>query len=293
MATWIKDGKVVDPIKGCAQDIDLIVEKGEISKIFPRGEFHENGNKLKIIDASNRVVIPGLVDMHVHLREPGHEYKETISSGARAAVAGGITSLACMPNTAPPNDCRAVTEFIIRQAKIAGLAKVFPVAAITMGQKGEVLTEFGDLKEAGAVAISDDGFSVANSEVMRRALEYASFHGLTVISHCEDRALSEGGTINEGVISTQIGLQGIPSESEEIMVFREIALSKLTGCPVHIAHVSCAGSVELVRRAKADGLPVTAETAPHYFCLDHSATIEYDTNAKETGGKYKRLKPAP
>ena len=281
MVTWIRGGEVVDPVKGIVEKGDLIIEKGKIDKILPPGVFEgEEGLQLKTIDASQKLIIPGLVDMHVHLREPGHEYKETIATGGKAAAAGGFTALACMPNTVPPNDCRSVTEFIIEQARRAGLARVFPVAAITMGQKGEKLTEFGDLREAGAVAISDDGFPVANSEVMRRAVEYASYHGLAVISHCEDTSLSSGGVIHEGLVSTRIGLAGIPAASEEIMVYREICLAKLTGCPVHIAHVSAAGSIELIRRAKEEGVPVTAETAPHYFSLDHNAVIGYTTNAK-------------
>jgi dihydroorotase len=173
-----------------------------------------------------------------------------------------------------------VTEFILEQAKRAGLCRIYPVAAITMGQKGETLTEFGDLKEAGAVAVSDDGFPVANSAVMRRALEYAKYHGLTVISHSEDTNLSNSGVMHEGVVSTQIGLQGISAASEEIMVYREISLAELTGCPVHIAHVSTAGSVELISKAKERGVPVTAETAPHYFSLDHNAVKGYDTHTK-------------
>jgi len=278
--TWIQSGVVVDPVKGVQEELDLIIEKGKIKKILPWGEFREKGPQLRIINASDRLVVPGLIDMHVHLREPGHEYKETIATGGKAGAKGGFTALACMPNTVPPNDCRSVTEFILEQARRAGFARIYPVAAITMGQKGETLTEFGDLKEAGAVAVSDDGFSVINSEVMRRALEYAKYHGLMVISHSEDRNLSNGGVMHEGVVSTRIGLQGIPAASEEIMVFREISLSNLTGCPVHIAHVSTAGAVELIRRAKEKGIPVTAETAPHYFSLDHSKVVGYDTNSK-------------
>lgn len=280
MITWIKGGKVVDPVKGAVELVDLLIENGKIAKILPPDKFEDIGADLRIIDASNRIIVPGLIDMHVHLREPGHEYKETIATGTKAAVAGGFTSLACMPNTLPPNDSRSVTEFILMQAERAGLAKVYPIAAITMGQKGEALTEFGDLRDAGAVGVSDDGFPVVNSEVMRRALEYAGYQGLTVISHCEDIHLSHGGVMHEGVVSTQIGLPGIPAASEEIMVFREISLSKLTNCPVHIAHVSTAGSVELIRRAKDEGAPVTAETAPHYFSLDHNAVKGYDTKAK-------------
>ena len=280
MITWIRNGEVVDPVQGVVEKADLIIKKGRITKILPPEIFKEKGPQLSIINASNRLIIPGLIDMHVHLREPGHEYKETIKTGGRAAVAGGFVALACMPNTVPPNDCRSVTEFITEQGKRAGLVKTYPIAAITMGQKGEMLTEFGDLREAGAVAVSDDGFPVTNSEVMRRALEYGRYHGLMVISHSEDIHLSSGGVMNEGIVSTRIGLPGIPAGSEEIMVYRDISLAKLTGCPVHIAHVSTAESVKLIRRAKGEGVPVTAETAPHYFTLDHNAVIGYDTNAK-------------
>jgi len=278
--TWIRFGSVVDPVNGVVEKADLIIEKGKIAGILPPGSYKEKDPQLRVIDAANKMIVPGLIDMHVHLREPGHEYKETIATGAAAAVAGGFTSLACMPNTVPTNDCRSVTEFILEQAKRAGLARIYPIAAITMGQKGETLTEFGDLKEAGAVAVSDDGFSVKNSDLMRRAMEYSRYHGLMVISHCEDIDLSAGGVMNEGVVSTRIGLRGIPVASEEVMIFRDICLAELTGCPVHIAHVSTAGSVELVRRAKDKGIPVTAETAPHYFSLDHNAVMGYNTLAK-------------
>ena len=281
MTTWIRSGSVVDPVKGVVGKADLIVEKGKIASILPPGVFEDKGRaQYKIIDASDKLIVPGLVDMHVHLREPGQEHKETIATGGRAAVKGGFTALACMPNTTPPNDCPSVTEFILEQARRAGLARIYPVAAITMGQKGEVLTEFGALKEAGAVAVSDDGFPVKSSEVMRSALEYASDHALTVVSHCEDAGLARGGVMHEGVVSNRIGLTGIPAASEEIMVYREISLSRLTGCPVHIAHVSTGESVELIRRARNEGIQVTAETAPHYFSLDHSAVNGYNTNAK-------------
>lgn len=280
MITWIRGGNLVDPVKGTVEQVDVIVENGKISRMLPPGVFQEEGPGISRIEASGRMVVPGLIDMHVHLREPGHEYKETIASGARAAAAGGYTAIACMPNTAPPNDCRAVTEFILEQAERAGWVRVYPIAAISKGQAGETLTDFGELKAAGAVGVSDDGFPVVNSELMRRALEYASFYGLRVISHCEDRGLSGNGVMHEGVVSTRIGLAGIPDASEDIMVYREIALSRLTGRPVHIAHVSTAGSVDLIRRAKKKGIRVTAETAPHYFTLDHRRVIGYDTLAK-------------
>jgi dihydroorotase len=277
---WIKGGALVDPVSGLVEEADILLEKGKVAKILPRGAFQEGGPGMRVMDVRGRLILPGLIDMHVHLREPGHEYKETIATGCKAAVAGGYTAVACMPNTAPPNDSRAVTEFILDQARKAGLARVHPVAAISVGQKGQLLTEFGDLREAGAVGVSDDGFPVLNGELMRRALEYARYHGMAVISHCEDPTLSGSGVMHEGVVSTRIGLAGIPAASEEVMVSREIALAKLTGCPVHIAHVSTAGSVELIRRAKTDGIPVTAETAPHYFSLDHTAVIGFDTRAK-------------
>lgn len=280
MSTWIKGGELVDPEKGILEQSDIIIERGRVSRILPHGVFKGQDARLKVIDASGRLVVPGLIDMHVHLREPGEEYKETIATGAMAAVVGGFTSVACMPNTNPPNDCRSVTEFIVRRAEEVGLARVYPIASITMGQQGKVLTEFGDLKEAGAVGISEDGYSVVDSELMRRALEYANYHGLAVICHCEDRSLSEGGAMHEGTVSTRIGLPGISAASEEIMVFRDIALARLTGTSVHIAHVSTKGSVNLIRLAKEDGVSVTAETAPHYFTLDHNAVIGYDTRAK-------------
>jgi dihydroorotase len=280
VTTWVKGGKVVDPVKGRVENADLIIDRGRIERILPWGAFKENGPGLVVVEASGWLVAPGFIDIHVHLREPGHEYKETVWSGTRAAAAGGFTAVACMPNTLPPNDCRSVTEFILEQARKAGFARVFPIAAITVGQKGEVLTEFGDLRRAGAVGVSDDGYSVNNTQVMRRALEYARHHGLSVISHCEDTYLSDGGVMHEGTVSTAIGLRGMPAASEELMVYREIALARLTHCPVHIAHVSTSGSVALVRMAKEEGLPVTAETAPHYFSLDHTSVFGYDTRAK-------------
>ncbi|MBW2284584.1 MAG: dihydroorotase [Deltaproteobacteria bacterium] len=280
MTVWIKGGTVVDPEKGTAENLDVIVEAGRVARILPPGEFANGKSGVTVVDASEKLVLPGLIDMHVHLREPGHEYKETIASGAKAAAGGGFTAVACMPNTDPPNDSRSVTEFILEQAGRAGFARVYPVAAITKAQKGETLTEFGDLRAAGAVAVSDDGYPVTSSEVMRRALEYADFFGLTVISHCEDLDLSAGGVMHEGEMSTRMGLPGIPAAAEESMVYREISLARLTGRPVHIAHVSTAGSVELIREAKRAGVPVTAETAPHYFTLDHTAVTGYDTHAK-------------
>jgi dihydroorotase len=279
--TWIRSGSVVDPLKGVVEGADVIVEKGKIASFLPPGVFEDKGGvQCRVIDASNKLIVPGLIDMHAHLREPGQEHKETIATGARAAVKGGFTALACMPNTKPPNDCPSVTEFILEQARRAGLVRIYPVAAITVGQKGVVLTDFGALKDAGAVAVSDDGLPVVSSAVMRNALEYAKDHALTVVSHCEDASLARGGVMHEGVVSTRIGLKGIPAASEGIMVYRDISLSRLTGCPVHIAHVSTGESVELIRRARNEGIRVTAETAPHYFSLDHGAVNGYNTDAK-------------
>jgi dihydroorotase len=280
VTTLIRGGNVVDPVRDSVEKLDIIIEEGKISEILPSDKLRKTRSKTVVIDASGKIVLPGMIDMHVHLREPGHEYKETIASGCMAGAAGGFTALASMPNTDPVNDNSSVTEFILKQARKADILKIYPIASITKGRKGEILTEFGDLCKAGAVGVTDDGSPVTNSQVMRMAIEYARYHNLTVISHCEDMNLSEGGLMHEGSISARIGLKGIPSISEEIMVQREISLSRFTGCPVHIAHVSTAGSVEAIRRAKENGVSITAETAPHYFSLDHSAVIGYNTNAK-------------
>jgi len=281
MITWIKGGRIVDPRGMREKNLDIVIHKGKIDRLLPPGTFHPpRDSEIRQVDASGMVVTPGLIDMHVHFREPGEEYKETIATGSKAAAAGGFTAVASMANTNPINDSRSVTEFILERARKANLIRVYPVAAISKGMRSESLTEFGDLKQAGAVAVSDDGRPVTNSELMRRAIEYAAFFGLRVISHCQDLDLSNRGVMHEGAVSTKLGLSGIPAASEEVMVAREILLAKLTGCPVHIAHVSTEGSVALIRQAKEQGIPVTAETAPHYFSLDHRAVMEFDTNAK-------------
>jgi len=226
-------------------------------------------------------VIPGLVDMHVHLREPGFEYKETIRTGTEAAARGGFTSVCCMPNTNPVNDNASVTEFILKKASLEGSSSVYPIGAITKGQKGQELAEFTMMQEAGCVAFSDDGRPVADSLIMRRALEYARILGLPVISHSEDLSLSAGGVMNEGLLAVSLGLKGIPSQAEEIMVARDVALAELTEGRLHIAHVSTAGSVEIIRAAKKRGLAdITAETCPHYFSITEDAVLGYNTNAK-------------
>jgi len=280
VAILIQGGKLVDPVRNRVEAQDLLIEKERVVKILPPGAFSEPGPGLRTVDARNRLIVPGLVDMHVHLREPGYEHKETIATGSLAAVAGGFTALACMPNTRPVNDRGPVTAFILDRAREANLCRVYPVAAITCGQEGETLTDFEELRKAGAVAVSDDGRPVEQRELMRQAMERARSSGLAVISHCEDLSLSAGGVMHEGSVCSRLGLTGIPSASEEGMVRREIALAREIGFPVHIAHVSTAGSVELIRKAKEQGVPVTAETAPHYFSLDHRAVEEYNTSAK-------------
>jgi len=232
------------------------------------------------IDAGGLIVTPGLIDMHVHLRDPGLEYKEDIATGSRSAAAGGFTSVACMPNTSPVNDNKAVTSYIINKALSEALVNVFPVGAITKGSKGESLAEMGDLKEAGCVAVSDDGKPVVNAELMRRALEYAKGIGIMVISHSEELALVGEGVMNEGFTATELGLKGIPWAAEDAAVARDVYLAELTGAPVHIAHISTAGSARIIRNAKARGVKVTCETAPHYFTLTDEAVRGYNTNAK-------------
>jgi dihydroorotase len=276
----IKSGRVVDPSQNIDAEMDVLIEGGKISKV----QKSVPGKAGLVIPADGKLVLPGLIDMHVHLRDPGRPDKETIASGTRAAALGGFTSVACMPNTDPPIDTEAVVEYILAKAASEGVVNVFPVACITKGRRGEELTEMGTLLELGAVAFSDDGRPVVNSAMMRRAMEYAGQFGATIISHCEDLTLSSGGSMNEGALSTKFGLPGIDALAEEIMVQRDIMLAKKycgkNGAKLHIAHVSTAGSVELIRRAKHDGIAVTCETAPHYFALTEAEVEGYNTNAK-------------
>ncbi len=269
----IQNGRIIDPVNTRDEQGDLLVQDGCIAD--PAGGVPAD---VRVIDAAGCWVVPGLIDMHVHLREPGEEYKEDILSGTRAAAAGGFTGVACMPNTKPVNDCRAVTRMILEQAA-QGSCRVYPVGAISKGSKGTGLAEFGEMKEAGIVAVSDDGLPVRDSQLMRRALEYAADFGLAVISHSEEPSLSRG-VMNEGAVSTRLGLKGIPTAAESIMVYREIALAEYTGKRIHIAHVSSAMSTDLIRTAKARGVQVTAETTPHYFTLTDEAVEGYNTNAK-------------
>jgi dihydroorotase len=276
MKLLIKDGHVVDAKTGRNGICDILVDDGRIAEISGAIE----ARNCDVIDASGKYVLPGLVDAHCHLRDPGFEYKEDIESGTRSAAAGGFTSIACMPNTNPPADNEAVIKYIINKAKQDGLVNVFPIGAISKGQKGEELAEIGELKFAGAVAVSDDGKPVKSSSLMKKALQYASMFDITVISHCEDTDLAEEGVMNEGVQSTISGLKGIPSAAEEIMVARELILSEYTKVPVHIAHVSTALSVQLIRDAKKRGVRVTCETCPHYFSLTEAACEGFNTLAK-------------
>jgi len=277
----IQGGHVIDPgrINGIA---DVLIEQGKIAAVGANLTAQGKGKNgsVHIIDARHKLVLPGFVDLHVHFREPGFEYKETIKSGTAAAAAGGFTAVCCMPNTQPVNDSQAITEFILEKARIAGNARVYPVGAITKGSEGKELAEIGDLRRAGCVAISDDGQPVMNSLVMRRAMEYALAFDLPVIDHCEDLHLSEGGCMNEGVVSTQLGLQGVPAAAEDVMVSRNLALAELTGARLHLAHLSTAGSVRLVREAKARGIRVTAEACPHHFTLTEEAVRGFNTLAK-------------
>ncbi|TEB17937.1 Dihydroorotase [Pelotomaculum sp. FP] len=276
MKLLIRGGTVVEPVDGRMLEQDVLLSDGRIAGIGR----NLSAAGAEVIDASGKLVVPGLVDMHVHLREPGYEAKETLLTGARAAVRGGFTSVACMPNTNPVVDNAALVSYIKNTAAALGLARVYPVGAISRGSRGEELAEMGDMKKAGAAAFSDDGQPVADAGLMRRAMQYARMLGMTVISHCENKELSLGGMMHEGYVSTLLGLKGIPASSEEVMVARDLLLAEETGCKLHIAHVSTAGSVRLVREAKARGIRVTAEVTPHHFTLTDEAVVGYDTSTK-------------
>ncbi|HHY63582.1 MAG TPA: dihydroorotase [Clostridiaceae bacterium] len=257
--------------------VDLLIRDGLIVSMG-RGIIENEADT--IIDATGLYALPGLVDAHCHLRDPGFEYKEDIETGTMSAAKGGFTSIACMPNTNPPVDNAAVVRYIVEKASQKGVVNVYPIGAITKGLQGSELSEMGTLKEAGIVAVSDDGKPVMNGDVMKKAMIYAGQFGLPVISHCEDVNIADGGSMNEGFVSTLLGLRGIPSAAEAVMVAREIILSEYTGVPVHIAHVSTKTSVELIRHAKRRGVRVSAETCPHYFTLTEKSCLGYDTNAK-------------
>lgn len=280
MSILIKGGRIIDPSRNLDKVGNILIEKGTI-KSYPEDiKKLEKDSAIKVIDAGGKIVAPGLVDLHVHLREPGYEHKETIRTGCESAAAGGFTSIVCMPNTNPINDNASVTEYIMLKARTEGLVNVYPLGAITKGENGETLAQIGEMYEAGCVGVTDDGMPVMNSKVMRHAMEYVKAFDIPVISHCEDLNLSGNGVMNEGDTSTLLGLSGIPSASEDVMVSRDITLAELTGTHLHICHVSTEGSVRLIRAAKERGVRVTAEAAPHHFTLTDKAVAEYDTNAK-------------
>lgn len=272
----IANGRIIDPSQSLDQVADLWLENDRVLHVGDRPDLHPD----QVIDAGGKIVTPGLIDMHVHLREPGREEDETIATGTAAALAGGVTSVACMPNTEPAIDSQASAEFVCLQAKRAGNANVFPVGAITKERKGAELAEIGGLVEGGAVAFTDDGSPVISSEIMRRAMEYCRMFDKAVLSHSEDLELSRGAVMNEGAESMRLGLRGYPAVAEEIMVYREIALAELTRARIHIMHVSTAGSVDLIRRGKARGIRVTGEAAPHHFTLTDACLRTFDSNFK-------------
>ncbi len=278
MRILIKGGRVIDPENNIDKVTDVFIDKGVISEIGD--DLGLEGIDMEVIDAAGKIVSPGLVDMHCHLRDPGQEYKEDIETGTRSAVMGGITSIACMPNTKPVADNETVISYIINKAKEVGYVNVYPIGAVSKGLKGEELAEIGEMKFAGAVAISDDGRPVTESGLMRRAMEYADMFDMKVISHCEDLGLADGGYMNEGAVATAMGLRGITRAAEEVMVSRDIIIAEAIGTPVHIAHVSTRLSVDLVRQAKKRGVRVTCETCPHYFTLTEKAVEGFNTFAK-------------
>jgi dihydroorotase len=282
----IRGGRVIDPAQGIDRHLDVWIADGKIMALEPdiRAPLQlapdDPRPAPRIIEAQGCVVAPGFLDMHVHLREPGFEYKETIATGLAAAAAGGFTAVAAMANTKPVNDTPAVTEFMLRRAAVVGGTRLFPIGAVSVGLAGEELAEIGGMHKAGIVGLSDDGMPVMNPRLMRRAMEYGHMLELPILSHCEDHRLSSGGVMHEGGVSTALGLIGVPAVAENVMVYRDIQLAALTGAHLHIQHVSTAEAVDLVRRAKEQGITVTAEACPHHFTLTHEAVQGYDTNTK-------------
>ena len=272
----LRGGRVIDPANKIDTVTDLWIEGGVIAAL---GDFG-NREADETFDCTGKIVAPGLIDMHVHLREPGREEDETIATGVASAIAGGVTSVACMPNTEPALDSQSSAEFVVQQARRANLANVFPIGAITKGRQGNELSEMGGLVQGGAVAFTDDGTPVSSAEVMRRAMEYARGHGKAILSHSEDLELTKGGVMHEGAVSVRLGLKGMPSAAEEIMVYREIALAEISGAHVHILHVSTAGSVDLIRNGQKKGIRVTGEACPHHLTLTDESLRTFDTNYK-------------
>jgi dihydroorotase len=278
MRLLIKNGYIIDPAQGVNTGRSLLIEEGRIVGSSSHGD--PIPSDTEVFDATGLIVAPGFIDMHVHLREPGQEYKETIASGTAAAVAGGFTTVCAMPNTSPVNDNAAVTRFVIEQAQRAGFADVLPIGSITKNSEGTELAEMGEMKDAGIVAVSDDGRPVPNAGIMRRAMEYARGFDLPLIDHCEDKSLARGGTMHEGHWSIVLGMGGLPAAAEEVDAIRDCALAELTGARMHLAHVSTRGALQAVRRAKNNGLALTCEVAPHHWTLTDEAVQDYDTNTK-------------
>jgi dihydroorotase len=276
----LRGGRVIDPSQNLDVTADVAVVDGRVDRVGRVGETGESGRAVEELDCSGLVVAPGFIDLHCHLREPGREDVETIATGASAAAAGGFTAVCAMPNTDPVTDNQAAVGFVLRQGQLAGAARVYPIGAITLGQKGEALAEFGEMVGAGAVAVSDDGRPLVSAQLMRSALEYSRTFGIPVADHCEEPTLARDGAMNEGVGSARLGLKGVPNEAEEIMVIRDILLARRTGGHVHLCHLSTAGSVELLRWGKERGVRVTAEVCPHHLSLTEDAVLGYDTNAK-------------
>lgn len=276
-AILIKGGRLIDPASGRDEVVDILIEGERVSRIAPSIEVQE---RMEVIDAEGKWVLPGLVDVHVHLREPGYEYKEDIESGSKAAVAGGFTTICCKANTNPVNDTGAITRYIVERAKEVGLCRIYPVGAVSKGLKGEELAEIGDMVANGAVAVSDDGRPVWNSELMRRALEYTKYFGIPVVDHCEDLALSGDGVVHEGKYSAITGLKGIPASAEEVMVARDIILARETKGRLHIDHVSTAGSVKLIEMGKDEGVCLSCEVTPHHLALTDEVIVTFDTDTK-------------
>jgi dihydroorotase len=277
MSLLLRGGRVIDPANNLDAVQDVLIAERKIERI---GRNLEAPAGAEIVDASGKIVCPGFIDIHVHLREPGYEYKETVATGTRAAAAGGFTAVCCMANTNPVNDNGAVTDYILAKAKVEGVVRVYPIGAVTRGLRGEELAELAELAESGCVAFSDDGRCVMNAGLYRRAMEYTLPFGAPLISHAEDASLSRGASMNEGVVSTETGLPGQPAAAEDVMVARDILLAELTGARVHIAHVSTAGAVRLIRDAKARGLQVSAEVTPHHLVLTEDAVRTWDPNTK-------------
>ena len=271
----ITNARVIDPSQELDAKLDLLIEDGLIARVDKRIKA-----SVETIDASGLILVPGLIDLHTHLREPGQEHKETIATGTRAAVAGGYTAVCAMANTLPPNDERAVTEMIIPESRRNGACRVYPIGAVSKGLNGEALAELADLRAAGCVGVSDDGKPVWNAQLMRRALEYCTMLGIPVIAHEEDANLSDGGVMHEGYVSTLLGMGGIPAASEETLVARDVILARMTGAHVHIAHLSTAGAVDSVRQARAAGVHVTCEVTPHHIALGDESVQSFSTNLK-------------